>query len=245
MYPKTHVYFAKKIFHELNDALVLGSIFPDIAVGADIKREISHGSGVKMLLAFMDKSDQVKEFAKGNSTHGNTPKGLDFFGDEQYPPHERGYAFEKARPFIEEVIACNIPEKMAWWKGHNIIEMGVELLISQKNDFGQIIHSAFNNPSLILEICSHASSFYNCSPAKLENCFKVFIKFIDKEQSTAESLAHIFEVQMLKRHQIQIDTKKTAQLIKKASLEVSLDIDLFLKEITPIVQKNLAPFVNI
>ncbi|GBF32736.1 hypothetical protein DCCM_0932 [Desulfocucumis palustris] len=239
MFPQTHVYFAERVLGKLNDAVALGSIFPDMAIGAGVNRDISHSSG-RELLDFMRHDAVMIDFARGNITHGVEPDGLDYYGDEKNPPYERGYCFEKGRRFIDPTIeACNIPGEMGWWKAHNIVEMGIELHVSQKRPYGEILRQAFDNGELIDEIGRQSGAFFGRDPLPFYGRIAHFPDYIDLEKSTPESLARKYDFQMYYKHRIRINLPRVARLIDEAAQWVESDLEFFFSDITEKVKKMM------
>lgn len=239
MFPQTHVYFAERVLGKLNDAVTMGSIFPDMAIGAGVHRDISHSSG-KELLDFLKDSFELYDFALGNITHGVEPDGLDYYGDEKNPPFERGYCFEKGRRFIESTItACNIPQEMGWWKAHNIVEMGIEVRISSYAPYGEMLRQAFTNTKLIDNICTEVGNFFGRGPLSFASRISNFPDYIDLEKSTPETLARKYDYQMYYKHRIRINTPMVARLIRQAVECVEGDLEDFFKLVTKKVRNNL------
>lgn len=237
MYPQTHVFFAEKVFGFLSPALVLGSIFPDIVAGIYRDRQESHGRGAEMLIRMQEEED-LYDFARGVITHGISPKGLDYYGDEKFLAFERGYCFEKGRPLIEETIrACNLPPRMGWWKSHNIIEMGIELHINKQNH-SRALAAVFANTGLIDKISEHMALFYATKPHYFRHRIHNFSHFIEISHITAESLASRYDVQMFTRHRLHIDTARVARLILRAAEIVTDDLDDFFAYAIENVRQN-------
>ncbi len=139
MYPQTHIYFAEKVLARENDSVALGSVFPDMIIGRYFNHLKAHSRGAE-IYRYLRNNGAFSDFRDGVVTHGFDPKGLDYYGDEKYLDYERGYCFERGRPFVlATVMACNIPYEMGWWKAHNIIEMGVELLVGLSGHYGEKI----------------------------------------------------------------------------------------------------------
>lgn len=228
VFPQTHVYFAELVLGRCSDAITLGSIFPDMMVGAGLDHTHAHSLGYELLDLFRH-SEELTEFALGAVTHGISPRGLDYFGDEKYPGCERGYCFEKGRALVEQTIeACNLPERMGLWKAHNIVEMGIEMMISARGRYGQTIRRAFNNHDLIDRLTNHLSGIMG-DGERLKNRIASFPGYIEVYRATAESLAGKYRIQMYARHRINIHTAKVARLIEMAAEQVEDDLAEFFR----------------
>ncbi|MFZ5652411.1 MAG: hypothetical protein ACOY4I_16380 [Bacillota bacterium] len=244
MYPQTHVYFAEKVLGKMNDAVALGSVFPDMAIGAGVHRDISHGSGLEML-EFFKTDEDLHDFAVANITHGVNPDGLDYYGDEKNPPYERGYCFEKGRSIVESTIkACNIPPEMGWWKAHNIIEMGIEMRISETGSYGKYLHRAFSNTRLIETVSHRLGCFFGQGPLPFVRRMSSFPSYIDLTASTAGSLAAKYDYQMYYKHRIHVNIDEVARLINLAAEMVENDIDQFFIMVTEKVRKTVEDSAN-
>lgn len=241
MYPQTHVYFAEVVLGRQGDAVTLGSILPDMLIGRDFNHYEAHSKGAEMF-AFLKKHGSLLDFGKAVATHGFVPEGLDYYGDEKYLDFEKGYCFEKARPFIEKTVdACNIPPDMGWWKAHNIIEMGIELLVSSSSGYySERMKSAFYNRCLIDEVDEMLHGLWKGSNFDFKRRVERFAGFVEIERATAESLAKKYRVQMLFKHQVEIDVKKVARLIDLAAESVNDDLPVFLNTASALVEENIA-----
>ena len=97
--------------------------------------------------------------------------------------------------------------EMGWWKAHNIVEMGIELIVSSSGDYGDRIKSAFANHRLISEVDGLLGELL-----KLEN--HDFIKRVQmfaglvKWKRQGVSLAEKYRLQTRFKHQVEIDTKR-------------------------------------
>ncbi|MFZ5647031.1 MAG: hypothetical protein ACOY30_05360 [Bacillota bacterium] len=244
MYPQTHVYFAEKVLGKMNDAVALGSVFPDMAIGAGVNRDISHGSGLEML-QYLKTHQELYDFAMANITHGVNPGGLDYYGDEKNPPSERGYCFEKGRAIVKSTIkACNIPPEMGWWKAHNIIEMGIEMRISSTGNYGQYLHSAFQNTRLIETVSKRLGDFFGQGPLPFVRRMSNFPSYIDLSNSTADSLAAKYDYQMYYKHRIRINIAEVSRLIDLAAEIVDNDMEDFFRMTIKKVKNTLASSIN-
>ncbi|OQA06792.1 MAG: hypothetical protein BWY65_02092 [Firmicutes bacterium ADurb.Bin373] len=71
-----------------------------------------------------------------------------------------------------------------------------------------------------------------------------FTGLVEVEKPSVESLAQKYRVQMLIKHQTEIDTKKTAHLIYQAAETVTSDITQFFQNVTASVQKNIEDLIS-
>lgn len=240
MYPQAHVYFAQRVCGKLSDALVLGSIFPDMVAALTPSREESHGRGAE-LLSSSQNDPELREFARGVLTHGIRPEGLDYYGDEKFLHYERGYCFEKGRPLVEETIrACNLPQAMGWWKSHNIVEMGIELCIGTGGFYGKIIQSAFSNNALINKISQQVAPLYGVQPLRLHQRMHNFRYYIEITHLSPQALAYKYDVQMFYKHHIHINIERTARLISIAQELVTEDLEAFFAYAEEKVRENMS-----
>lgn len=238
MFPQTHVYFAEMVLGRRSDAITLGSIFPDMMVGAGVDHARAHSLGCELLDMFRD-SEELTDFALGAVTHGISPRGLDYFGDEKYPGCERGYCFEKGRTLVDQTIeACNLPERMGLWKAHNIVEMGIEMMISSRGEYGQTLRRAFNN-HLLIDRLSNLLAEITGDGERLKNRISSFPGYIEVYRATAKSLAGKYRIQMFARHRINIHTDKVARLIEIAAEQVDDDLADFFRVTEQHVQVEL------
>ena len=239
MYPQTHVYFAQAILGCQSDPVSLGSIIPDVIIGGCFNHCEAHSKGVE-IYDFLIKNHSLLDFGQAVLTHGFTPEGLDYYGDEKYLDYEKGYSFEKAKPFIKRTIeACNIPPEMGWWKAHNIIEMGVEYIVGSAGDYNEWLKSAFTNHALISEVGEMLQSLWQDKDLKFGRRVEKFIGLIELEKPGIEALADKYRVQMQHKHMVEIDTKKVAHLIYKAAESVSCDLQQFFQTISASVKDTL------
>ena len=239
MYPQTHVYFAERVLGKKSDVITLGSVMPDMIIGGDIGHYEAHCKGLEIYrLPSIDPS--LQDLDRAVSTHGFKPKGLDYYGDEKYQDFERGYCFEKARSITERTVdACNIPSEMGWWKAHNIIEMGVETIISARDYYNSRLESAMENKVLIKNVDHMLRQL--CGKRSIDFISRVerFSGFIGKERATAESLANKFHRLMRMRHNVDIDLEKVMVLISDAADLVSADLDDFFDVASELVRVNI------
>lgn len=239
MYPQTHVCFAQAVLDRQSDPVSLGSVLPDIIIGDCFNHCEAHSKGAE-IFDFLVINHSLLDFGQAVLTHGITPEGLDYFGDEKYLDYERGYCFERARPLIRDTVkACNIPPEMGWWKAHNIVEMAIEYIVGSAGHYSDWLKSAFTNHDLVSEVGEMLQSLWQ--DKNLDFSFRVnrFVGFIELEKPGIEALAEKYRMQMWYRHGAEVNTKKIAQLIYKAAEIVSDDLEQFFQTTSALVKDNL------
>ncbi|MDO9534713.1 MAG: hypothetical protein Q7J85_05130 [Bacillota bacterium] len=246
MYPLTHIYFAEKLLGFLDDAAILGSIFPDVAILSGIEWSESHTLGLCLWENFRGKREELVHFSLGVITHGIKPKGLDYYSDEKYRDFEKGYCFEKARPLVDAVVeACNISPDDGWWKSHNFVEMGIELYLYEKQpELLVSLKKALANNNLITILINDLSPVLKKDKDLLEKVFSTFRKFIEEEPLDAQILALRYQKQIYFRHNIEfIDLAKSQSIINRSKELIGVDIEDFFNEVkeqvSPIIKEML------
>lgn len=234
MYPLTHLYFAQKVLGFLDDATVLGSVFPDMGVVIGLDWNRSHTLGQELWQHFQGEKKDLLNFSLGVLTHGIEPKGLDYYSHKKYRDFERGYCFEKARPLVNGVIeACYLPSGDGWWKAHNFVEMGIELYIYEKQpELLFLLQKALGNAALIRQLVSVLSPFLQKSDFSVQKVFATFRQFVAEEPFDVQLLALRYQRQVFFSHQItSIDLLKCQDIIQKGKKLVIMDIENFFEEV--------------
>lgn len=234
MYPLAHLYFARKALSFADDALLLGSIYPDMAIISGIDWEESHRLGFKLWQHFCRKGRPLAYFSLGVISHGVEPPGLDYYSDEKYGSFEKGYCFEKARPLIDDVIkACFISAGDGWWKAHNFIEMGIELYLFDKfPHLLTLLKRTLNNDGLIKIISRELSYLLGKEESLLEKSFLTFRRFVAGEKLDARLLAQRYQRQIYYRHNIaSIDLNSCSDIILEGKKLVAPDIQDFFNDV--------------
>lgn len=229
MYPLTHIYFAHKALGFLDDAVVLGSVFPDIIVVTGLDWKLSHTRGWKFWQCFQEGNKDLRNFSLGVVTHGIEPKGLDYYSDKQYKNFEKGYCFEKARPLVNNVVeACCLPAADGWWKAHNFIEMGVELYIYEKQpELLTLLRQAHANTALVRELIRTFSPFLKKSELSLQEAFAIF-RAAAGEPVDLRRMVLRYQRQIIHRYNIAaIDLPKCKEIILRGKELIVPDIEYF------------------
>ncbi|MCQ1530789.1 hypothetical protein [Lutispora saccharofermentans] len=244
MFPFTHIWFSQKVLGYSNNMTVLGAIFPDALVSATLNYEATHKIGWHILDYFYREKPELLDFIKSGITHTVYPRGLDFYGDEEYKG-SKGFCFQKAIEIAEEVIdACNIPKEHGLWKAHNFIEMAVELnILSENNNLPMLLEDALKDTELIKEIEATLEKFYGLEPKSLGNSFIRFESFVYKKNVDSFILSINYDQHMKNKHGISIDIDKASKIIDKAAFIISKDYAEFFetteKKVEEMLQKRL------
>ncbi|HOE57501.1 MAG TPA: hypothetical protein PLL98_09255 [Bacillota bacterium] len=241
MFPLTHIWFSRKVLGYVNNMTVLGSVFPDTVIKCCLTYDQTHRAGWGLYDYFMDQSEEYIDFVKAIAVHTVNPRGLDFYGDEEYGDGYKGYCFQKASKIEKEVItACNIPEKLGLWKAHNFIEMGIELNISDsEKELADIFTKGLNDKLLIRELSSHIDKYFGLKRMSTAECFSKFNDFLELEDLNSFTLSCRYNTQMQVKHGIEINISKCRDIIEKCRSIVEEDFEKFIAYCTEKVEAML------
>ena len=133
MFPLTHLYIAKCVLGRENRLTSLGALFPDFGAFLGIGRNVCHELGVDMYRYAEEQHAGYVDFALGALTHGTALPGIDWYADEEYHGVRPGFCFQKGELIAAELQeACALPDSMAVWKAHNVIEMAFDVLTERR-----------------------------------------------------------------------------------------------------------------
>jgi hypothetical protein len=227
MYPITHIWFAEKVLGYRNNSVVLGAIFPDIAITRCLNYTDTHYCGFKL---YNHLEDCCGDFAKAMITHVVKPMGLDYYGDESFMSGHKGYCFQKGQQIVGQVIeACNLPEVFGLWKAHNFIEMGIELIINERHpELVLELHKAFGDKDAISHAAKPIEEYYGLRDGLIIESFGSYAEYIEFDQLSSHSLAVKYDMQMQSKHGISIDVEKSGELIQRCKAIVQNDLDSFM-----------------
>lgn len=231
MFPITHIWFSRKVLGYINNMTVLGSVFPDTVIKCCLTRDQTHDVGWGLHNYFKEHGKEYLDFTKAMATHTVNPKGLDFYGDEEYGTGYKGYCFQKAAAIEREVIeACNIPEKFGLWKAHNFIEMGIEMnIISSERELVDSFYRGLTDFSLEKELSSLLDEYYGLKDSSVNECFSKFSSFMELKDVSSLAFANRYNTQMQTKHGIKINISKSSEIIEKSRSIVQNDFDDFIE----------------
>lgn len=241
MFPITHIWFSKKVLGYINNMTVLGSVFPDTVIKCCLTHDQTHNIGWGLNKYIKERREEYLDFTKALVTHTVNPKGLDFYGDEEYGTGYKGYCFQKAVEIEREVIeACNIPEKFGLWKAHNFIEMGIEMnIVSSNRELMDAFHMGLTDYCLEKELSSLLDEYYGLKDRSVSGCFSKFSGLIELKDISSLAFAGRYNTQMQTKHGICINISKSSEIIEKSRSIVQNDFEDFIDYCTEKVESML------
>jgi hypothetical protein len=241
MFPITHIWFSRKVLGYMNNMTVLGSVFPDTIIKCCLTHDQTHNIGWGLYKYIEEHGTAHLDFAKSLVTHTVNPRGLDFYGDEEYGTGYKGYCFQKATEIEREVIeACNIPEKFGLWKAHNFIEMGIEMnIISSEPELIDSFNKGLTDYSLEKELSALLDEYYGLKDSSVSECFRKFSGFMELKDISSLAFANRYNRQMHTKHGININISKSSEIIEKSRSIVQDDFDTFIEFCTEKVESML------
>ena len=234
MFPLTHLYTAKTVLGYENNQTVLGSLFPDYGSYLGIGRNICHEMGTDMYRYALEHAEDHLDFALGVLTHGTGLPGIDYYADEEYHGVKPGFCFQRGEVIAKEVAAaCNLPDNMALWKTHNIIEMAFDAATEKRcPHLADAVIRAL--PVEGEDFCTDFLAAYLEAPEdKIREMFFVVSGYYSFDGSDIEDMATKFITSLERRHQIVgCDKERLKDLINKAVDLVDPIYDDFMAETT-------------
>ena len=230
MFPITHIWFSRRVLGYINNMTVLGSVFPDTVIKCCLTHEQTHNVGWGLYEYLRNNSEEYLDFARAVVTHTVNPKGLDFYGDEEYGDGYKGYCFQKASEIEKEVIAaCNIPEKFGLWKAHNFIEMGIEMNITDsEKGLVDIFNKGLSDKPMVQGLSYHLDKYFGLQDRSVADCFSKFTDFMRSKDLSSLALASRYNTQMQVKHGISINIEKCSDIIEKSRTIVQEDFESFI-----------------
>lgn len=159
MFPLVHYAVNQQIFGKVSPLMAIGGLWPDMAIGANVQREAGHSKCKDFYCWCKKNAPDYLDLAKGALTHSTEPGCVDYYADEHFPEdlvcqgrpqpnielcqqrfmtdkyrseYPKGWCFAYGEAYLNEVSASTrLPDRLIWWKGHNFIEMGYELLTNE------------------------------------------------------------------------------------------------------------------
>ncbi len=242
MFPIVHYYANRFIFPQVSSLMALGGLFPDLAAGMGIQRDDAHQMGDALYQFCINQQPQAVDFARGVLSHGVNPQGVDYYADESWPGCDKGWCFEEGKRWMAALAkVSHLPDNLLWWKSHNFIEIGFELLIdeAQPEIKRQIIAALANRPAME-QACNLIASFCGISPEAAEKVFLQTPNIFALQQVTPFTLAEKQAAAFALRHNVgNADVSGMAQLLQQIRDDLRPRGHDYLQQVFALVKHNL------
>lgn len=232
MYPLTHLYVTQQVLGYLNKASALGSILPDILTGAGQKWQQAHN--------FKVLDGLEPDIIRGDLIHGSYLPGLDYYSDCAYMGRE-GFAFQHAVYLRQELLELELPKEHILWRGHNFIEMAVEINLNKiHNHLWSYLEEASTDLALKKQIYQ-VMVYYNLdNPNSLDSTLTRFLSIRGQEELLAEDYAQ----KLNKIYQLNLTAENCLQIIGKSQEIVAEHYQNFLNYCIQQISQDLKAVEN-
>jgi len=205
IFPLAHLYFAKKVVGQFHPLLALGGTFPDLGKGMGLDRNQAHAAGTDFYTWCLKHAPELIPAAQGMIIHGVDPKGVDFYADEHWGTKERGWCFQQIEPFVPQVIkACAIPSEWGLWKGHNFVEMAMELVVQEvEPSLPEKMLTAAQDPVAKAALTQGVKHCFGLQEERVQSMFDLLPVIFSLEEVTARSLAEHYKENLIRMYNIQ------------------------------------------
>jgi len=232
MFPIAHAYLMEQLIAAPTAMHYLGCVWPDMLFGGPLTHPQTHRQG-RELLAFARQHDPaVVPFVQAALTHGSEPHGFDWYSDESYDVGaEKGYAFERARPFVPAIVAATgIDPEIGLWRAHNFIEMTFEIDLGRRfPHLGPAIRAACLDAPLVTQVTTFLAQFYGIDSAPLYTNIHNFQAAVALKSPDSQALAEKYSLQLQFKHNItNADVPAIAKILDQAWESIASDRDQFL-----------------
>lgn len=223
MYPLSHLYVSLRVMETINPSLALGSILPDMLVGAGLEWDNAHRVFQNPLSAPEAASLPLMV---GASLHGIGLPGLDYYSDISFEQGE-GYAFQKA-VFIEEDIAnLGVNPDHAIWRGHNFVEMAIEIELHQNHqELWSYLDQASKDNRLLNEVNDLSKSLEAPRPHITPLVLERFLAIRGEKRTLTKDYAD----KLNQIYSLSIEPKEIEGIVNKAFSFIQEDYEDFLEK---------------
>ncbi|MCL1816595.1 MAG: hypothetical protein FWG43_03215 [Clostridiales bacterium] len=204
VFPIVHYYVNQKIYGQVPPLMALGGLFPDLASGTGMQRDEAHQMGEGFYHWCAANTPHMLPLALGIISHGTQPCGADYYADEYWPGCEKGWCFERGKPWMERITAVtHLPEHLAWWKSHNFVEMCYELLtIEQCPNIGNSILAALGNQDLLEKAATTLNRYTGKDIDKIIGIFRKTPQIFSLKEVSPQDLALRQKTAFALRHRV-------------------------------------------
>jgi hypothetical protein len=233
MFAIAHAYLMERIFPERTPMHYLGCVWPDMLFNGPLKHEQTHRDCLALLADAHDHAPALVPFVRAAITHGEEPHGFDWYSDRAYDPGApKGYAFERARPFVAEVVAATkVSPDIGLWKAHNFVEMSFEIALGHAYPhLGPMVAAACTDKELVRAVADLAAAHFHVSAEELARNIIDFPATVALDQPTSLTLAQAYMHQLDLKHGVtDPDVPAMAGIIDRVWESIAPDREAFLE----------------
>lgn len=231
MYPLSHIYVSYRALNQMDSHTALGSVLPDILVGTGIPWRKAHHS----TKAPFQEHLTSPSLRLGAALHGIDLPGLDYFSDISYQ-NGKGYAYQKASLIENDVMEMGVQPDHALWRGHNFIEMAIEIKLSQQHpELWQYLFEAQKNDNLHNQVSMLANSLGATHPELAPQVLNRFLTL----QGQVDSLAQDYAKKLSNFYSLPVDPTNCKTIITKSMAIVQEDYQEFLANSINAIQQAI------
>lgn len=231
MYPLSHIYVSYCALNHMDPPTALGSVLPDILVGTGIAWRKAH----RATEAPFQKHLLSPALRLGAALHGIDLPGLDYFSDISYR-NSKGYAYQKAVLIEKDVVELGVQPDHAAWRGHNFIEMAIEITLSQQfPHLWQYLFEAQNGAHLLCQVEELARALEATHPEKVPQVLQRFLDIQGKE----DALARDYATKLNNFYALSIEPAACKAIIAKSLDIIEADYQTFLTEAIAAIRQVL------
>lgn len=231
MYPLTHLYMNHSILGEMTPGEILGSVLPDLLVACGLAWDRAHNLKNGINIPF--------RVFLADAMHGIELPGLDYYTDRNYK-NGVGYAFYKSRYIKDSLIALGVPPIDAIWRGHNVIEMAIELDIKKKYMSEE---TPLKKAQQEVDMVSNYSRAFSLAENRSIDLKKPLDKFTEMN-GDPKQLAQHFAWKINTAYGLQIKAEEILFLVDQARPHIDKDYPVFLAQVQKAMTLSIQPYLE-
>lgn len=261
MYPLVHYYVNQQIFGRVSHLTALGALWPDLAVGAGGDRNEAHTQGAAFFTWCRQNMPQALDAARGMIGHGVDPPCVDYYADEAWPDHVRGYMFREALPYLPQVAACTgldgetdipllppggePPRSNVWWKAHNLVEMAYEMITARLHpQLGAELLTAVADAQAVETLARALHGWEGLTISSIRRVFAAVPSSYALLDAGAQAQAQMQAASMHHRFtEFKVDIPALAALLERISADQAEKYQPFVKLLVERTRRQLLPYL--
>lgn len=247
MFPLVHYFVNKKIYETDAKLMILGGLWPDLAYGAGVSRNLAHEMGGVFFQWCRENAPAQLPLAQGILGHGISPHCVDWYADEQWKDGPKGWCFQQGKKYEQEVgAATNLGPDYAWWKSHNFAEICCEMLTNELHpELGREILSAIQDTEAREMAAQVLSRYHDCPAEKIIYAFEkgseIFALIDLSPRNLAEKQKISIETR-LHRENHHCDIPAMSQLLQRMCDELRGEYQPFMDELLELCRPVMSQY---